>query len=70
MSDKCALCGKELLPDDLGCTRKLISRGASEFLCVSCLAGEFGTTEKALRAKIEYWRDSGCMLFPKKDKDA
>lgn len=60
----CLQCGATLSQDDIGCTRKLINRGATEWFCVPCLAKRFGVAEPLLREKIEEWRAYGCMLFP------
>lgn len=60
---RCAACGRELKPDDIGATRKFISRGASEFYCIPCLAKHLGISESFLRDKIEYFRSQGCTLF-------
>ncbi len=65
----CKKCGVALKVDDMGATRKLISRGAEEFYCIPCLAIKFSVTEDILREKIEYWRNSGCSLFAKKPEN-
>lgn len=62
-SNRCVSCGCELTPDDIGATKKLVSRGAEEFYCIRCLAGNFKVDELVLREKIEYWRGIGCKLF-------
>ena len=64
---KCIRCGKALDADDIGCHKKLVNRGATEFMCVSCLAGHFGSTEEKLRILIEEYRAYGCTLFAKKE---
>lgn len=66
MQNKCIKCGAQLTPDDIGATKKLINRGSTEFLCIKCLADKFGVTEERIREKIEYWRETGCMLFAAK----
>lgn len=63
MQNKCIKCGTDLLSDDIGATKKLINRGTTEFMCISCLAEKFGVTTERLHEKIEYWRESGCLLF-------
>ena len=60
----CILCGRELSVFDVGATKKLINRGAEEFLCIPCLAKKFHVTEELIHQKIEEWREQGCMLFP------
>lgn len=63
----CIRCGKNLDADDIGCHKKLVNRGATEFMCVCCLAKHFGATEEKLRTLIEEYRAYGCTLFPPKD---
>ena len=64
----CTECGKELTPDEIGATRKLINRGATEYRCLSCLSQHFEVPESLLLKKIEEWRSYGCMLFPQKEE--
>ena len=45
---RCIKCGKELSPIDVGLSKKLINRGATEFLCKACLAEKFAVTEALL----------------------
>jgi len=59
----CKKCGRELKREDTGLTRKLISRGATEFYCIPCLAEYFGTTEENCHAMIKRFRADGCTLF-------
>ena len=44
----CKNCGKTVSLDEIGLTKKLINRGASEFLCFECLEKEFHTTKDKL----------------------
>ncbi|MDD5917311.1 MAG: hypothetical protein PUC63_07280 [Clostridiales bacterium] len=64
---KCISCGAALTADDIGCHKKLVCRGDSEYMCVPCLAKHFGTTESKLRSLIEEYRAYGCVLFPPKE---
>ena len=64
----CIRCGKALESDDIGCHKKMVNRGAEEFMCVTCLAKHFGATEEKLRSLIEEYRAYGCTLFAPKDK--
>ena len=50
----------------MGATKKFINRASTEYMCIHCLARHFGVTEETLREKIEHFRESGCLLFPKK----
>ena len=60
---KCKICGGPLTHDDVGLTKKLINRGAEEFLCISCLAKKFEVTVADLQKKIQEFREMGCTLF-------
>ena len=59
----CSSCGKKLSPDEIAATRKLINRGAKEFLCVSCLAAYFDVMPEHILERISYFRSAGCTLF-------
>lgn len=59
----CVKCGKQLGGDDIGLTKKLINRGATEFMCIDCLAEKFNCSRELLEKKIEQFRASGCTLF-------
>ncbi len=63
MEDRCCRCGRPLVPDETALTKKMISRGAEHFFCLSCLADHFEVTEEALRRKITEFREMGCTLF-------
>lgn len=61
----CMKCGKaELSGDELAIYRKLVNRGATEFLCIDCLAEFFKCDRSEIEARIKYYRESGtCTLF-------
>ena len=60
----CKKCGAALHDDDIAIYRKLVFRGAEEFLCIDCLAEKFGCTRKAVEDLIAYYREScQCTLF-------
>ena len=59
----CKRCGKPLKQDEIAITKKLLSRGATEFYCVSCLADHFEVTRQDILDRIAYFRQSGCTLF-------
>ena len=61
--EHCKICGTELERDEIGLTKKLINRGATDFLCISCLAKKFDMTEEECRTLIDHFRDAGCHLF-------
>ena len=59
----CAVCGKPLSQDEIAVTKKLISRGATSFLCVACLADHFEVRPRDIRERIDHFRATGCTLF-------
>lgn len=59
----CDDCGKKLLPDEIGLNKKLCGLDTEEFLCLSCFAQCYQTTEEELLLKIEDFKESGCTLF-------
>ena len=59
----CFRCGEPVSADEIALNRKLISRGVQSFLCIPCLALEFGCTEERLREKIQEYKHIGCLLF-------
>jgi len=61
--ETCIQCGAPLTSDEVGLTKKLINRGATSFLCIHCLAKEFGVSEELLQEKIMQFRAMGCTLF-------
>lgn len=63
MPDACRQCGTPVSPDEIGLTRKLINRGATEHLCFACMAQHFGVTVELLRQKVAEFREMGCTLF-------
>ncbi len=68
MQTKCEKCQRFLGADDIGASKKLINRGMTEgFLCIHCLAEKYGVTDERIIEKIEEWRQSGCLLFAKKN---
>lgn len=61
--DKCIKCSRELTWDEIGLTKKLINRGATEFMCIDCLAEKFKVTPQRLYEKIAEFKELGCLLF-------
>ncbi len=61
----CIKCGKENLePDEIAIYKKMINRGATEFMCIDCLADYYRVSRKAIEERIRFYRESGtCMLF-------
>lgn len=60
----CMECGSDLHADDIAIHRKLIYRGADEFLCIDCIADKFGCDREHIERLIKYFRTTGkCTLF-------
>ena len=59
----CITCGRSLEKDEVALTKKLINRGATQYLCIDCLAKKFEVTREDLERKIEEFRQMGCTLF-------
>lgn len=59
----CIKCGRELCGNDIGLTKKLINRGATDFFCIDCLAEKFNCSRELLEEKIKQFKSSGCTLF-------
>ncbi len=60
---KCRKCSRELTRDEVGLYRKIVTREAESFLCISCLAEKFAVPEEDLREMVERFRKAGCQLF-------
>lgn len=61
---KCYVCGKNpLSKDEIGLTKKLIDKKTNVFYCLCCLAEYFEVTKDELLAKIEEFKNEGCILF-------
>ena len=61
--DYCLTCGKELRRDDVGFYKKMVNRGANEFVCIECLSEYYGITPEKAREMIERFREQGCTSF-------
>ncbi len=63
-SKTCRQCGAPLGADDIAIYKKLVNRGAEEFLCIDCLAAYFDVAREEIEKRIRYYRESGeCTLF-------
>ena len=62
-AERCTACGKPLTRDEIAVTKKLISRGATSFLCVVCLADHFEVKPRDILERIDHFRATGCTLF-------
>lgn len=63
----CKNCGRALVPDEIAITKKLINRGATEFMCIPCIAKWFDVTEGDIQERITCFKQMGCTLFEKTD---
>ena len=59
----CFQCGKPLERDEVGLYKKLVNRGAREFLCKPCLAARFKMTEADCDTLIAHFKEAGCSMF-------
>lgn len=60
----CFACGKKQLSrDELGLNRKIIGREIKQYYCLECFAEYFDVTTEELLAKIEEFKEEGCVLF-------
>ena len=59
----CRLCGRVLSPDEEAIYKRLVNRGATEFLCKACLAAHLGCPPARIEEKIRHFRAMGCTLF-------
>jgi uncharacterized protein YlaI len=62
---KCFKCGKEITNNEVGLTKKLINRSATEYMCIECMANYFGVSVERLNEKVEEFISAGCTLFEK-----
>ena len=61
---KCYVCGKTpLTKNEIGLTKKLINKKANYFYCFDCLAEYLEVTTEELEAKVEEFKEEGCILF-------
>ncbi len=59
----CMKCGRELKHDEVAIYKRMVNRGATEFLCATCLAEKYNITEEFIAEKIEHFKKQGCTLF-------
>lgn len=63
-SKVCYVCGKEnLTKNEIGLTKKLLSKGTKRFYCLDCLAEYLEVDVEFLLEKIEEFKTQGCTLF-------
>lgn len=61
--DICVSCGCRLTRDDIGFHKKMVNRGAEEYMCTGCLCDYFGITRERAVEMINNFKKSGCTLF-------
>ena len=59
----CMNCKAELKNVEVGLTKKMINRGATQYMCLTCLAEFTGLSEEELLRKAEQFKKMGCILF-------
>lgn len=60
----CYACGKEnLSKNEIGLTKKLLSKNAKTYYCLDCLAEYLEVDSVFLIEKIEEFKVQGCDLF-------
>lgn len=60
----CYVCGKEALSkNEIGLTKKLLSKDTKVFYCLDCLADYLEVDTEFLLTKIEEFKSQGCDLF-------
>lgn len=63
-SKVCYVCGKEnLSKNEIGLTKKLLSKNAKTYYCLDCLAEYLEVDTAFLIEKIEEFKAQGCALF-------
>ena len=60
---KCIKCSCELTNNDIGLHKKLINRGAKEYMCINCMSQYFKIPVNVLEKKIVEFKNMGCTLF-------
>lgn len=64
MERRCKQCGGPLGGDDIAIYKKLVNRGAEDFLCIGCLAAFYRVPREEIEKRIRWYRESGqCVLF-------
>ena len=60
----CHACGKKVLSkNEIGLTKKLLSKDSKHFYCLDCLAEYLEVGKELLLEKIEEFKEQGCELF-------
>ena len=64
---ECIKCGKPLSVNEIGLHKRLINRGAEEYMYKACLAKHFNVSTELLDEKIKMYIMQGCTLFSEND---
>lgn len=67
--EECIKCGKPLSVNEIGLHKRLINRGAEEYMCKACLAKHFNVSAELLDEKIKMYIMQGCTLFSESEID-
>ena len=60
----CVSCGKQdLVKNEVGINKKLLGDKIENFYCIDCLADYLGVSIDDINAKIEEFKEEGCVLF-------
>jgi len=60
----CYVCGKyDLNRNEVGLTKKLLDKDSKHFYCLDCLAEYLEVDTELLLAKVEDFKEQGCLLF-------
>ena len=66
----CKKCNKPLEADEIAIYKRLVSRGAEEFLCIPCLAEYYRCSESIIHERIAFYKRIGCTRFVKDENTA
>ena len=60
----CVSCGKtDLRKNEIGINKKLLGDNVKNLYCIECLADYLNVSVEEIKAKIEEFREEGCVLF-------
>ncbi|TAL39057.1 MAG: hypothetical protein EPN93_03000 [Spirochaetes bacterium] len=60
----CYVCGKQdLSKNEIGLIKKLIDKDAKRYYCIDCLSEFLEVDTEFLLAKVEEFKEQGCILF-------
>lgn len=60
----CVSCGKqELAKNEIGINKKMLGERIEAYYCLECLADYLEVSVEDINAKIEEFKEEGCILF-------